>query len=91
MLLFLCSLKNLCDKLSTRRMELYDISQKNQKHEYWRCSPLVVDAVWRLIHLCERDDEMQLNDLAGEFLAAVSWIVNLLSCPKTSGRPCHQG
>ncbi|BBN18785.1 serine-protein kinase ATM [Marchantia polymorpha subsp. ruderalis] len=65
------SLKNLCDKLSTRRMELYDISQKNQKHEYWRCSPLVVDAVWRLIHLCERDDEMQLNDLAGEFLAAV--------------------
>ncbi|KAG6545650.1 hypothetical protein Mapa_012835 [Marchantia paleacea] len=69
--LFLCSLKNLCDQLSTRRTQLYDISQKNQKHEYWRCSPLVVDAVWRLIHLCEKDDEMQLNDLAGEFLAAV--------------------
>ncbi|KAL3675793.1 hypothetical protein R1sor_025741 [Riccia sorocarpa] len=65
------SLQNLCSQLSTRRKELYTRDQGNQEHQTWRCNPLVVKAVWRLLQLCDEDEDMILNDLAGEFLAAV--------------------
>ncbi|KAL2608088.1 hypothetical protein R1flu_026661 [Riccia fluitans] len=65
------SLHKLCSQLSTRRKELYTCLRGDQEHHTWRCSPLVVNAVWRLLHLCDEDEDMVLNDLAGELLAAV--------------------
>ncbi|CAM6085267.1 unnamed protein product [Calypogeia fissa] len=67
------SLKNLQDELRTRRKELYPSSRVygGQSTKSWRCSPLVVDAVWKLVQLCDKHDDLDMKNLAGEFLAAV--------------------
>ncbi len=67
------SLRSLVNQLSARKGELYTKAKGDEYHGgSWRCSPEVVEAVWKLVQLCNDRDNLDMRDLAGTFLSAVS-------------------
>jgi ataxia telangiectasia mutated family protein len=68
----LSSLRSLVNQLSARKGELYTKAKGDEYHGgSWRCSPEVVEAVWKLVQLCNDRDNLDMRDLAGTFLSAV--------------------
>jgi ataxia telangiectasia mutated family protein len=66
------SLRSLVNQLSARKGELYTKAKGDEYHGgSWRCSPEVVEAVWKLVQLCNDRDNLDMRDLAGTFLSAV--------------------
>lgn len=55
-----------------RRAELF-VKRKREvgKEAEWQCRPDVVAAAWRLVQQCDQQDNAEMRDVAGAFLAAV--------------------
>ncbi|GAQ86367.1 Protein kinase ATM/Tel1 [Klebsormidium nitens] len=66
------SLVSLREQLQARRAELF-VKRKREvgKEAEWQCRPDVVAAAWRLVQQCDQQDNAEMRDVAGAFLAAV--------------------
>ncbi|KAH9331582.1 hypothetical protein KI387_003690, partial [Taxus chinensis] len=71
------SLQRLHKKLQSREVIslMNRLDMQSCKHRQWPCDPGIVSAVWRLVELCNDDDDASdMRELVADFIARVSSI-----------------